>query len=298
MPAASTTSPAPPNSENHFSSVAVIGFGTMGSGIAQVCAQAELDVAIVERDEKIIERDMAAIARQFSRAVEKGRMTSDAREKAIARLHPSTDLQHALSADLIIEAIPERLDLKLDLVRALDASTPHSTIIATNTSALSVTEIAAAATRPDRVCGLHWFNPPPVLPLVEVVRAERTSDTTIERAISFVRQVGKHPIVCRDTPGFVVNRILIPVLNDAVTLWDQGLASAEDIDNGCRMGLNWPIGPLALCDLVGLDVAVHAAEALYASQPEPRMAPPAALIRMVKAGKLGRKSGEGFYTYD
>jgi 3-hydroxybutyryl-CoA dehydrogenase len=162
---------------------------------------------------------------------------------------------------------------------------------------LSVTEIAAATQRPERVCGLHWFNPAPVLPLVEVVRAERTDDATLARAYAFVQQVGKHPIVCRDTPGFVVNRILIPVLNDVVGLWDQGLASAQDIDDGCRFGLSWPIGPLALCDLIGLDVAVHAAEALYASTHEPRMAPPAAMVRMVKAGKLGRKSGEGFYTY-
>jgi 3-hydroxybutyryl-CoA dehydrogenase len=281
-----------------ISSVAVVGFGTMGSGIAQVCAQAGLDVHVVEQSEAVIERDMAGITKQLDRAVDKGRLDPVERDATLARLTPSTNLEHAFAADLVIEAIPERLDLKLELVRTLDAEVAPSTIIATNTSALSVTEIAAASTQPGRIVGLHFFNPVPVLPLVEVVRAERTTDSTVARARAFVEQIGKQPILCRDTPGFVVNRILIPMLNDVVNLWDQGLASAADIDTGCKGGLNWPIGPLALCDLIGLDVAVHAAEALYASTREPRFAPPAAMVRLVKAGKLGRKSGEGFYSYD
>jgi 3-hydroxybutyryl-CoA dehydrogenase len=277
--------------------VAVIGFGTMGSGIAQVCAQAGLAVNVVERDERIIERDMAAITRQLDKAVEKGKLEQDARDAALARIVPSTELSHAFDAELVIEAIPERLDLKLELFRTLDAAVAADTVLATNTSALSVTEIAAATERPHRVCGLHWFNPAPVLPLVEVVLAERTDDATLARAFAFVQQVGKHPVVCRDTPGFIVNRILLPIMSDVVGLWDQGLASAQDIDDACRMGLNWPIGPLALCDLVGLDVAVHASEALYESTREPKHAPAPAMVRMVKAGKLGRKSGEGFYAY-
>jgi 3-hydroxybutyryl-CoA dehydrogenase len=277
--------------------VAVIGFGTMGSGIAQVCAQAGLEVHVDEPDERIIERDMAAITRQLDRAVEKGRLEQGERGAVLARIDPSSDLSHAFDAQLVIEAIPERLELKLDLFRTLDEAMPGDAVLATNTSALSVTEIAAATSRPERVCGLHWFNPAPVLPLVEVVRAERTSDDTLAGAYAFVKQVGKHPIVCRDTPGFVVNRILLPILGDVVNLWDQGLASAQDIDDACRMGMNWPIGPLALCDLVGLDVAVHASQALYDSTREPKHAPAAAMERMVKAGKLGRKSGEGFYTY-
>lgn len=276
--------------------IAVIGFGTMGSGIAQVCAQAGLDVRVVEPSEAVIERDMGAITRQLDKAVEKERLQPGERDAALARIAPATDVAHAEGVDLVIEAIPERLELKQELFRTLDELLPDA-VLATNTSALSVTEIAAATMTPDRVCGLHWFNPAPVLPLVEVVRAERTSDATLARAYAFVMQVGKHPIVCRDTPGFVVNRILLPILGDAVSLWDQGLASAQDIDDACRMGLNWPIGPLALCDLVGLDVAVHASEALYAGTREQRMAPPPAMVRMVKAGKLGRKSGEGFYTY-
>lgn len=277
--------------------IAVIGFGTMGSGIAQVCAQAGLEVRVVEPSEAVIERDMAGISKQLDRAVEKGRLGQGARDATLARIVPSSDVSHAFDAELVIEAIPERMDLKQDLFRTLDEAMPAEAVLATNTSALSVTEIAAATSRPERVCGLHWFNPAPVLPLVEVVRAERTDDDTLARAYAFVKQVGKHPIVCRDTPGFVVNRILLPIMGDVVNLWDQGLASAQDIDDACRMGMNWPIGPLALCDLVGLDVAVHASEALHASTHEPKHAPAPAMVRMVKAGKLGRKSGEGFYSY-
>ncbi len=277
--------------------VAVIGFGTMGSGIAQVCAQAGLAVNVVEPDERIIERDMAAITRQLDKAVAKGRLEQADRDATIARIDPSTDVSHAFDAELVIEAIPERLELKLDLFRTLDEAMPVDAVLATNTSALSVTEIAAATAHPNRVCGLHWFNPAPVLPLVEVVRAERTDDATLARAYAFVQQVGKHPVVCRDTPGFIVNRILLPIMSDVANLFEQGLASAKDIDDACRMGMNWPIGPLALCDLVGIDVAVHASEALYESTHEPKHAPSPALVRMAKAGKLGRKSGEGFYQY-
>lgn len=280
-----------------ISSVAVIGFGTMGSGIAQVCAQAGLDTRVVEPSEAVIERDMAAITRQLDKAVDKGRLAPEDRDGALARITPKTELAHAFDAELVIEAIPERLDLKLDLFRTLDESAREDAVLATNTSALSVTEIAAATSRPERVCGLHWFNPAPVLPLVEVVRAERTDDATVARAYAFVQQVGKHPVVCGDTPGFIVNRILLPIMSDVANLWEQGLASAQDIDDACRMGMNWPIGPLALCDLVGIDVAVHASEALYESTREPKHAPAPALVRMAKAGKLGRKSGEGFYSY-
>lgn len=297
MTTSTASSPRPDTSgAEPVSTVAVIGFGTMGSGIAQVCAQAGLDVRVVEPSEAVIERDMGAIGRQLDRAVTKGRLTQEDRDAAMGRITPATELSHAFDAQLVIEAIPERLELKLDLFRTLGDALPDA-VLATNTSALSVTEIAAAAARPERVCGLHWFNPAPVLPLVEVVRAERTDDATVARAAAFVTQVGKHPIVCRDTPGFIVNRVLLPIMSDVANLWDAGLAAAQDIDDACRMGLNWPIGPLALCDLVGIDVAVHASEALYETTREPKHAPSPALVRMVKAGKLGRKSGEGFYSY-
>lgn len=297
MSTAEARDAAPAVSDTPDTTVAVIGFGTMGSGIAQVCATAGLDVRVVEPSDAVVDRDMTAIARQLDRAVEKGRMTRDERDASMRRIDPSSDLDHAFDSDLVIEAVPERLELKLELFRRLDDGVREDTLLATNTSALSVTEIAAATSRPERVCGLHWFNPAPVLPLVEVVRAERTDDATIARATAFVRQVGKHPVTCGDTPGFIVNRILLPIMSDVANLWDQGLASAQDIDDACRMGMNWPIGPLALCDLVGIDVAVHASEALYESTREPKHAPAPALVRMVKAGKLGRKSGEGFYQY-
>lgn len=287
----------PPSTTTPIERLAVIGFGTMGAGIAQVCATAGIVVHVVEPSDAVIERDMAGIDRQLAKAVERGKLDDDARTATLGRILPSTDLAHAREAQLVIEAAPEKLKLKQQIFRDLDELVAADALLATNTSALSVTAIAAATSRPERVLGLHWFNPAVVLPLVEVVRAERTSDETVHRGVAFTTQVGKHPITCADTPGFVVNRILIPMLNDVVQLWDQGLASAEDIDAGCKLGLNWPIGPLALCDLIGIDVAVNAAEALYAASREPRMAPPTAMVRMVASGKLGRKSGEGFYSY-
>jgi 3-hydroxybutyryl-CoA dehydrogenase len=270
----------------------------MGSGIAQVCAEAGLEVFVVEPSERVISRDLARIETQLAKRVERGSTTQEQSEATLARIHAASELTHASSAELVIEAAPERLDLKLDIFHQLDAIVDEGCVLATNTSALSITQIAASTARPERVCGLHWFNPAPVLDLVEVVRGERTDDATLARAWAFVQQVGKHPILCNDTPGFIVNRIIIPVLNDAITLWDQKLASAEDIDAGCKLGLGWPMGPLALCDLIGLDVAKNAAQALYDANHEPRMAPPTALVRMVASGKLGRKSGEGFYRYE
>lgn len=290
-------SAAPATTDHGISSVAVIGFGTMGSGIAHVCALAGIPVHVVEPSEAVIERDMASIDSYLVRGVTKGRITEAQRAETMARITPATDLSHAFSADLVIEAAPERLELKQEIFRTLDANVAPTTILASNTSALSITEIAAATSNPHRVCGMHFFNPAPVLPLVEVIAAERTDPSVIERAYAFVQAIGKEPIRCGDTPGFVVNRILIPLLNDVVRVWEAGTASAEDIDKGCRFGLNWPIGPLALIDLIGLDVHEHASEALFDAYREPRMSPPPSLVRMVKAGKLGRKSGEGFHSY-
>lgn len=293
------TAPAPSSSGNGAAppKVSIIGFGAMGSGIAHVCALAGLPVRVVEMSEEIIERDMASIDKFMQRAVEKGKLTDDQRKAALQRIDPATSLEHAFDADVVIEAVTENIDVKKSVFAQLDEGCSKDTILATNTSALSVTEIASATRRPERVCGLHFFNPAPVLPLVEVVRAERTSEEVVQRAYSFVEQIGKKPILCGDTPGFVVNRILIPLMNDVIRVYEAGTASAEDIDKGCRYGLNWPIGPLALVDLVGIDVHVHASEAMYEAYREPRFAPPPLLVRMVKAGKLGRKTGEGFYTY-
>lgn len=296
---ATTVSPAGTSAgaASDISTVAVIGFGAMGSGIAHVCALAGLDVRVVEPNPEQIERDMASIGKYLQRGVDKGRQTEAERDATLARISPDTELNHAFGADIVIEAVTERIDVKQSVFTQLDAELDPRVILATNTSALSVTEIAAATQHPERVCGLHFFNPAPILPLVEVIKAERTSDDTIERAVAFVRAIGKEPITCGDTPGFVVNRILIPLMNDVVRVHEAGTASAEDIDKGCRFGLNWPIGPLSLLDLIGLDVHVHASEALFEAYREPRMAPPPSLVRMAKAGKLGRKTGEGFYSY-
>ena len=296
MTSTATQSSTSTKSSSGISTVAVIGFGTMGSGIAHVCALAGMNVRVVEPSQAIIDRDMAQIEKFLQRGVDKGRLDEATKAATLERIVPGSELSHAFDADLVIEAVPERIELKREIFSTLDANMPDA-ILATNTSALSVTEIAASTTKPERVCGLHFFNPAPVLPLVEVISAERTSQETADTAFQFVLDINKEPIRCGDTPGFVVNRILIPLMNDVARVHEAGTASAEDIDKGCRHGLNWPIGPLALIDLIGLDVHVHASEALYESFREPRMAPPASLVRMVKAGKLGRKSGEGYYSY-
>jgi 3-hydroxybutyryl-CoA dehydrogenase len=197
----------------------------------------------------------------------------------------------------VIEAIIEELDAKRSLFAELDRIVSSETVLATNTSALPVTELANATERPDRVLGMHFFNPAPVLPLVEVVRTEFTSDDTFEAAYTFAGQLGKEPIACNDTPGFVVNRILIPLLNDCVRVIDEARVSPEDVDRAMRHGASWPIGPCALLDLIGIDIHVHASEALWEALREPRMAPPPRLVRMAQAGMLGRKSGRGFFTY-
>jgi 3-hydroxybutyryl-CoA dehydrogenase len=278
--------------------VGVVGLGTMGAGIAQVCVHAGLSVLGREVSAELGERGRAEVARGLARHVEKERMSPDEREAALARLTVTTELADLAACDIVIEAVVEELATKQDVVRELGGVLSESALVATNTSALSVTEIAAASVRPERVVGLHFFNPAPVLPLVEVVRTELVAEEVVQAARAFVEQIGKEPIVCGDSPGFVVNRILIPVLNDAVRVLDEGTASAEDVDRAMRLGTSWPIGPLALIDLIGLDVHVHASEALWEAYRDPRFAPPPLLVRKAKAGHLGRKSGRGFFTYD
>jgi len=281
-----------------ISRVGVVGLGTMGAGIAQVCVQAGFDTIGVEVSEDLCERGRSTIDHYLSRGVEKGRLSAEEREAALARLTTSTSREDLADCDLVIEAIVEELEAKQELFRELDGIVGADAILATNTSALSVTEIVSAAERPERVVGLHFFNPAPVLQLVEVVRTELTSDEDYERAFGFAEALGKEPIRCNDTPGFVVNRILIPLLNDCVRVLDEAGVTPEDLDRAMRFGTNWPIGPCALLDLIGLDVHVHASEALQEKLGEPRMAPPPRLVSMVKRGQLGRKSGRGFFTYD
>ena len=278
--------------------VGVVGLGTMGAGITQVCLEAGLAVTGCELDAEGCERGRAAIARGLERRVERGRLTAAEREETLARLTTSTVLGDLAGSDVVVEAVVEELGAKVAVFRALDDVLAAEAIVATNTSALPVTAIAAASARPERVVGLHFFNPAPVLPLVEVVETELAAAQTVERAVAFVERLGKEPVRCRDTPGFLVNRLLIPLLNDAVRGLDETGVPAEDVDRALRLGAGWPIGPLALIDLIGVDVHVHASEALWDALRDPRVAPPPRLVRMRDAGRLGRKTGEGFHRYD
>ena len=273
--------------------VGVVGLGAMGAGIAQLCVEAGFDTVGREVTMELAETARGRIAHFLTRKVEKGQIESF----DIERLTLTTDLADLADCDVVIEAIVEELGAKQELFAELERICRAGAALATNTSALSVTEIASATSSPERVVGMHFFNPAPLMPLVEIVRAELTSDDTFERAYALGMQLGKHPIRCHDTPGFVVNRVLIPLLNDCVRVVDEARVSPEDLDAGMKHGAGWPMGPCALLDLVGIDVHVHASEALYDKLREPRMAPPPRLVAMRNAGLLGRKSGRGFYTY-
>jgi 3-hydroxybutyryl-CoA dehydrogenase len=281
-----------------FRRVGVVGLGTMGAGIAQVCVQAGLETVGREVSSELGERGRGRIEHYLSRGVEKSRLTAVERDAALDRLEITTELSDLEGCDVVVEAIVEELEAKRALFRELEAVVPREAILATNTSALPVTEIARAVESPERVVGLHFFNPAPVLPLVEVVRTELTGDEPYEAAYAFAERIGKEPVRCADTPGFIVNRILIPLLNDCVRVLDEAGVAPEDIDKAMTAGANWPIGPCALIDLIGVDIHVHASEALHAALGEPRMAAPERLVRMRDEGLLGRKSGRGFFTYE
>ena len=276
--------------------VGVVGLGTMGAGIAQVCVQAGFEAVGREVSEELGERARGRIEHFLARGVEKGRLTADEKDAALARLTTTTELADLAGCDLVIEAIVEELGAKQALVAELSALAPEA-ILATNTSALSVTEIASAAARPERVVGLHFFNPAPVLPLVEVVRTEQTDAAVYEAAYAFAAALGKEPVRCSDTPGFVVNRVLIPLLNDCVRVLDETGVTPEDLDRALRFGASWPIGPCALIDLIGVDVHVHASKALSAALGDERASPPERLLELQREGRLGRKSGHGFFAY-
>jgi 3-hydroxybutyryl-CoA dehydrogenase len=278
--------------------VGVVGLGTMGAGIAQISVTAGHETVGREVETSLAERGRETIERYLGRAVEKGRLGSGERDEALGRLRLTTRLDDLADCDLVIEAIVEELDAKRELFRELDRITRPSAVLATNTSALSVSEIAEATERPERVVGMHFFNPAPVLPLVEIVRAERSSDDAVRIAYEWAEQAGKQPVRCNDTPGFIVNRILIPLLNDCVRVLDEASVAPEDMDKAMTNGAGWPMGPCALLDLIGIDVHVHASEALHGKLGEVRMAPPQRLVAMQERGQLGRKTGEGFYRYE
>jgi 3-hydroxybutyryl-CoA dehydrogenase len=278
--------------------VGIVGLGAMGAGIAQLCVEAGVDTVGREVTLELGEKAHGRIGHFLTRKVEKRQLDADARDAALERLTLTTELEDLSDCDLVIEAIVEELEPKRQLFADLERLCRPDIVLATNTSALSVTEIAAATERPERVVGMHFFNPAPLMPLVEIVRAELTTDEPFETAYAFGARIGKTPIRCHDTPGFVVNRVLIPLLNDCIRVLDEARVTPEDLDAGMRGGAGWPMGPCALVDLVGIDVHVHASEALYEKTREPRMAPPPRLVAMRNAGLYGRKSGRGFYVYD
>ena len=277
--------------------VGVVGLGAMGAGIAQLCVEAGVETVGREVSLELGEGARDRIGHFLTRKVEKGQLDQGARDAAVGRLSLTTDLADFADCDLVIEAIVEDLAPKQELFAELERVCRQDAVLATNTSALSVTEIAAATSTPERVVGMHFFNPAPLMPLVEIIRAELSGDDAFETAFAFGEKLGKHPIRCYDTPGFVVNRVLIPLLNDCIRVLDEARVSVEDLDAGMRHGAGWPMGPCELVDLVGIDVHVHASEALYEKTKEPRMAAPPRLVAMRNAGLLGRKSGRGFYSY-
>ena len=270
----------------------------MGAGIAQLAIEAGYETVGREVTDELGEKARDRIAHFLQRKVDKEQMTADERSTALERLALQTELAAFSDCDLVIEAIVEDLEAKHALFAELEGIVRLDAILATNTSALSVTEIASAVSTPERVVGMHFFNPAPLMPLVEIVRAELSSDDAVEAAYGVGERLGKTPIRCHDTPGFVVNRILIPLLNDCIRALDEARISPEELDTAMTAGAGWPMGPCTLVDLVGIDVHVHASEALYEKLREPRIAPPPRIVAMKNAGLLGRKSGRGFYSYD
>ena len=277
--------------------VGVVGCGLMGAGIAQVSAQAGFTTWVREVDKPTLEKGLGRIRKFLEDGVAKGKIDAAAKDETLGRIKGTTGLQDLATCDLVIEAVVESLDAKRAVFSTLDKIVPASTVLASNTSSLSITEIAATASRPERVVGLHFFNPVPLMKLVEVIRALPTNDAAFGQAKAFVEKLGKTAVVAKDTPGFVVNRLLVPYLLDAARIYESGVASKEDIDNGMKLGCGYPMGPLTLLDFVGLDTTLSIANIMFEEFKLPQYAAPPLLKRMVLAGYLGRKSGRGFYDY-
>ncbi|HSM50393.1 MAG TPA: 3-hydroxybutyryl-CoA dehydrogenase [Thermoanaerobaculia bacterium] len=277
--------------------VGVLGCGLMGSGIAEVCARSGFATVVREVDDALLAKGTARLRGSLDRAVEKGKLEPEAREAALARLHATTDLRDLADCDLVVEAIVENLEEKRRTFAALAGIAKPEAIFASNTSSLTVTQLAAACGRPERTIGLHFFNPVPVMKLVEVVRTILSSEEAIADAMAFCRALGKEPVACRDNSGFIVNRLLVPYLLDAIRALEEGVGSVEDIDKGMQLGCGYPMGPFTLLDFVGLDTTYFIANIMFEEYRERRFAPPPLLKQMVQAGRLGRKSGRGFYEY-
>jgi 3-hydroxybutyryl-CoA dehydrogenase len=280
-----------------ISKVGVLGAGLMGSGIAEVCAKSGYETVVREISEELARKGIGRIESSLAKAVERGKLAAGDRDAARGRLKATTRLEDFGVCDIVIEAVVENLDVKKEMFRELDRICGEAVIFCSNTSSLTITELSAATRRPDRFAGLHFFIPAPVMKLVEVVRTIATSDETIETLLGFAKSLGKEPILAKDNSGFIVNRLLVPYLLDAVRALEEGVGSREDIDKGMELGCGHPMGPLKLLDFVGLDTTYAIAEIMFAEYREKRFAPPPLLKRMVLAGRYGRKSGRGFYEY-
>jgi 3-hydroxybutyryl-CoA dehydrogenase len=280
-----------------FSRVGVLGAGLMGSGIAQVTAVGGYDVVVRDVDQPALDRGRKMIEQSLAKFVEKSQLDAGRRDQALGRLTFTTELTAVAQCDLVIEAVTEELELKNRIWTELDRLCPAGTVFASNTSSLPIVAMAAATQRADRFIGLHFFNPPAIMALVEVVRAVGTSQETVDRALEYVRRIGKQAVAAKDTPGFIVNRLLVPYMVDAVRAVERGVASVADVDLGMKLGAGHPIGPLALMDLVGLDTALRVSDIMFEEFREAQYAAPPLLRRLVMAGHLGRKTGRGFYDY-
>jgi len=277
--------------------IGVVGCGLMGSGIAQVCAQSSYPVVVSEINNELLQKGLNSISSRLSKDVEKGKLTQSDKDSILARLKGTTNTADFSDCDLVIESATENVEVKKKIFTGLDKVCPANTILATNTSGQSVIDYAVVTGRPDKVLGLHFFNPAPVMKLVEVIKTIATSDATVKTGLEFVASLGKTPAVVQDSPGFIVNRLLLPFLLDAVRMLESGKATKEDIDKTMRLGLNHPMGPLELADFIGLDTVYYILTAMHEELKDPLFAPPTILKKMVTAGHLGRKTGKGFYTY-
>ncbi len=281
----------------HIETVGIIGAGTMGNGIAQACAVAGVKVVMVDISDAAVAKGLATVAGSLERLIKKEKITPADRDAALARIQVSTSYDDLKAAQLVIEAATENFDLKVKIVKQIDAIVPADVIIASNTSSISITKLAAVTSRPDRFIGMHFFNPVPMMALVEIIRGLQTSDATHAAVHAMATALGKTPITVKNAPGFVVNRILVPMINEAFFVLAEGLATAEDIDAGMKLGCNQPIGPLALADMVGLDVCLAVMEVYLSEFGDSKYRPCPLLKEMVAAGRLGRKTGQGVYAY-